>query len=225
MEECDAEVMRGSTDVICPRCFAQRSPTAAKCWRCGEPFGGASGAEGDRPPTGDSPSGTFRLLWLILVVLVVAVAAGTVWAIRSTGFLPERADEFTLVRSRTVTGGLGLGPPVSHPDDLTMAEQRFGVYAHDEGLVAVSVAELDVSGFSTRDLLRAQLLDRFHGPWSTTKIQGVSYTCGGGEASRWCFWGTSTHLGHVGTMGYPARTETSIAALRRLSVALHDAVS
>jgi hypothetical protein len=158
-------------------------------------------------------------------VLVVATIAGGVWALRGTGFLPDRAAEFTLVRSRTLTGGLGLGAPVSHGGDTTLVEQRFGIYAHDEGLVSVHVTELDVSGFSTRELLRAQLHDRFHGPWVTTEIDGVSYTCGGDRASRWCFWGTSTHLGHVSTMGHPGRPETSVASLRRLSVALHDAVS
>jgi hypothetical protein len=217
--------MRGSTDLICPRCFANRSPSAATCWRCGEFFDRSTAPEGVDSDVRRAPSRTFRFLWGIVVVLVVATIAGGVWALRGTGFLPDRAAEFTLVRSRTLTGGLGLGAPVSHGGDMTLVEQRFGIYAHDEGLVSVHVTELDVSGFSTRELLRAQLHDRFHGPWVTTEIDGVSYTCGGDRASRWCFWGTSTHLGHVSTMGHPGRPETSVASLRRLSVALHDAVS
>jgi predicted amidophosphoribosyltransferase len=48
-----ADAVTGTTDLVCPRCFAQRTRTASTCWRCGEPFG---------PPekTGDDLLGTGR---------------------------------------------------------------------------------------------------------------------------------------------------------------------
>jgi hypothetical protein len=159
------------------------------------------------------------------VLAVVGVAAGAVWVF-GTGSLPEHAAGFTLVTSRRIDAFPNLGPPVRQPDDLTVVEHRIGVYVHDAGEVEVRVVEMDVSAFTIAELLDAQLVDRRTERWTTTTIDGVAYTCGGHRLAHWCFWATGSHLGRTGTVDPGlAETDTSIASLRRLAVAIHDAVS
>jgi hypothetical protein len=119
----------------------------------------------------------------------------------TTGYLPSEAAGFSLIESRTFRADAGLGPPVSDRDVVNIVDLRSGVYAHDPGLVEARVTEVDTSGFSTRELLRAQNLDRATLRWTTTRVDGVSFTCGGDSASRRCFWATSSHFGSVSTMG------------------------
>jgi hypothetical protein len=162
----------------------------------------------------------------IAVLLTLVALAVVVVSVLGTGFLPEQAAGFTLMDSRTLDAGVNLGPPVTDPNELTVVEHRIGAYAHDDGVAEVRVVEMDLTSFSIRDMLDAQLVDRRTERWRTTTIGGVAYTCGGHRLGRWCFWTTRTHFGRTSTAGsYPAEPDTSMASLRRLAVAIHDAVA
>ena len=219
-------------DLICPRCRARTVSGASACWRCGEPL-----ATLERPSTqpGSERTGSEPVMPLrrhghlgiaIALALALAAFAGAVVYVLGTGRLPEQAAGFTLVESRSLDAGVIFGPPVSNRDDLTVVPHRIGVYIHDDGVVEVRVVEMDVTGFTIPELLEAQLVDRRTERWTTTRIGGVAYTCGGHRLARWCFWATSSHFGRTGTVEPGlAEPDTSIASLRRLAVAIHDAVS
>lgn len=130
---------------------------------------------------------------------------------------------FTLVTSRTIDAFPNLGPPVLRRDDLIVVGHRIGAYAHDDGLVAC--------GGDGHERIhdpgpgRGAIARPSHGPLDDDTDRRAAYACGGSTAARWCFWATDSHLGWIGTTGYPARPEVSIASLRRLAVAIHDAVT
>jgi len=206
--------------------------SASACWRCGEPL-----ATLERLPTqpGSTRIGSdlvtldrrhgYLGLTLAVALALAAIASAVVY-VRGTDHLPERAAGFTLVQSRSLDAGVNLGPPVTRRDDLTVVPQRLGMYIHDDGVVEVRVVEMDLTGFTIPELLEAQLVDRRTERWATTRIDGVAYTCGGHRLARWCFWATSSHFGRTGTAEPGlAEPDTSIASLRRLAVAVHDAVS
>lgn len=205
---------------------------ASECWRCGEPLATlerpstqpGSARLGSGPVTLDRRHGHLGLV--IAVALAVAAIAFAVVYVRGTDHLPERVAGFTLVEARYLDAGVNLGPPVTHRDDLTVVPHRIGVYVHDDGVVEVRVVEMDLTGFTIPELLEAQLVDRRTERWATTRIDGIAYTCGGHRLARWCFWATSSHLGRTGTVEPGlAEPDTSIASLRRLAVAIHDAVN
>lgn len=160
---------------------------------------GGSGSVFGRRPFGP-------IMSTVLLAVLAVIGAYKLMDMFPRNPFPERIGNYRLVKSTTVDGVFGLGPPVGAASvgKESVVRHMLAGYSAGEGLLEVRLLEIDLTAWSGDELLDSHI----HGDVKPRNVvrkteEGVQFTCHtGSRVATVCVWSTSDWTGSTITHSF-----------------------